>query len=142
MKNLVSTSSVSTLQVLQVLSDRTSVNILNAVAENVTNSGNIRELLGLTSKEYYVRYSRLLKSGLIKRKNTRLILTSFGQLTYQALVKIAKAFRHSRELVIIDTIKSIAGMPRNEQKDLINNLNLDDEIKNYFLKHAQDSSSN
>jgi len=142
MKNLLSTSSVSTLQVLQVLSDRTSVNILNAVAENVTNSGSIRELLGLTSKEYYVRYSRLLKSGLIKRKNTRLILTSFGQLTYQALVKIAKAFRHSRELVIIDTIKSIAGMPRNEQKDLINNLNLDDEIKNYFLKHAQDSSSN
>ena len=129
MKNLLSTSSVSTLQVLQVLSDRTSVNILNAVAENVTNSGSIRELLGLTSKEYYVRYSRLLKSGLIKRKNTRLILTSFGQLTYQALVKIAKAFRHSRELVIIDTIKSIAGMPRNEQKDLINNLNLDDEIK-------------
>ena len=142
MKNLLSTSSVSTLQVLQVLSDRTSVNILNAVAENVTNSGSIRELLGLTSKEYYVRYSRLLKSGLIKRKNTRLILTSFGQLTYQALVKIAKAFRHSRELVIIHTIKSIAGMPRNEQKDLINNLNLDDEIKNYFLKHAQDSSSN
>ena|SRR6476620_770947 len=137
MKNLLSTSSVSTLQVLQVLSDRTSVNILNAVAENVTNSGSIRELLGLTSKEYYVRYSRLLKSGLIKRKNTRLILTSFGQLTYQALVKIAKAFRHSRELVIIDTIKSIAGMPRNEQKDLINNLNLDDEIKK-----AQDSFSN
>ena len=106
------------------------------MAENVTNSGSIRELLGLTSKEYYVRYSRLLKSGLIKRKNTRLILTSFGQLTYQALVKIAKAFRHSRELVIIDTIKSIAGMPRNEQKDLINNLNLDDEIKK-----AQDSFS-
>ena len=134
--------SPSAVQVLQVLSDRASVDIMNAVAENVSDSGNIRELLGLTSKEYYFRYSRLLKSGLIKRKNTKLILTSFGQLIYQALVKIANAFRHSRELVIIDTIKSIAGMPRNEQKDLINNLNLDDEIKNYFLKHAQDSSSN
>ena len=115
-----------------MLSDRTSVDIMNAVAENVSDSGNIRELLGLTSKEYYVRYSRLLKTGIIKRKNAKLTLTSFGQLIYQALLKIATAFRHSRELMMIDAIKSIAGMPHNEQKDLIDDLNLDDEIKKLF----------
>ena len=55
--------SPSAVQVLQVLSDRASVDIMNAVAENVSDSGNIRELLGLTSKEYYMRHSRLLKTG-------------------------------------------------------------------------------
>ena len=142
MKNLRSQSPVSNLLVLQLLTDRTTIDILNAVAAKVTSSNDIKELLGLTPKQYYVRRSRLMEAGIIKRTRAKFTLTSFGQLTYQALVKIAKAFRHSRELVIIDTIKSIAGMPRNEQKDLINNLNLDDEIKNYFLKHAQDSSSN
>jgi DNA-binding transcriptional ArsR family regulator len=129
MKNL---DSPSPVQVLQVLSDPTSVDIMNAVAENVSDSGNIRELLGLTSKQYYMRYSRLLKIGIIKRKNARLTLTSFGQLIYQALLKIATAFRHSRELIMIDAIKSTAGMPHNEQKDLIDNLILDDEIKKLF----------
>ena len=129
MKNF---DSPSPVQVLQVLSDRTSVDIINAVAENVSDSGNIRELLGLTTKEYYIRRSRLLKTGIIKQKNAKLTLTSFGQLIYQALLKIATAFRHSRELIMIDAIKSIAGMPHNEQKDLIDKLILDDEIKKLF----------
>lgn len=129
MKNV---DSPSPVQVLQVLSDRTSIDIMNAVAENVRDSGNIRKLLGLTSKEYYMRYSRLLKTGIIKRKNAKVILTSFGQLIYQALLTIAIAFRHSRELIMIDAIKPIAGMPHNEQKDLIDNLILDDKIKKLF----------
>jgi predicted transcriptional regulator len=129
MKNIYSPSPV---QVLQILSDRSSVDIMNAVAENVSNSGNIRALLGLTSKQYYIRHSRLLKTGIIKRKNAKLTLTSFGQLIYQALLKVATAFRHSRELKMIDVIKSTVGMPHNEQKDLIDNLILDDEIKKLF----------
>jgi predicted transcriptional regulator len=132
MKNLHAPSTVSTLQVLDVLSDRTSVDIMNAVAEKVTSPDNIRELLGLTTKQYYVRYSRLLKTGIIKRKHAKLTLSSFGQLIYKALLIIASAFRHSRELTMIDAIKSIAGMPDNEQKDLIDNLNLDAEIKELF----------
>ena len=132
MKNLCSPSPVSTLQSLHVLSDRTSVDIVNAVAENVTSSGNIRELLGLTSKQYYNRLSRLRKTGIIKRKDAKLTLTAFGQLIYHALLKIATAFRHSRELIMIDAIKSIARMPHNEQKDLIDKLILDAEIKKLF----------
>ena len=62
MKNTQSATPVSTLQLLDVLSDRTSIDIMNAIAENVTSSHNIRELLGLTSKEYYIRHSRLLKN--------------------------------------------------------------------------------
>ena len=124
--------SPSPVQVLQVLSDSTSIDIMNAVAESVATSGNIRELLRLTSKEYYMRYSRLLKTGLIKRKDAKLTLTSFGQLIYHALLKIAVASRYSRELRMIDTIESIAGMPHNEQESLIDKLILDDEIKKLF----------
>jgi predicted transcriptional regulator len=127
-----SATPVSTLQVLDVLSDRMSLHIINVIAEKFTSTHNIRELLGLTSKEYYMRHSRLLKTGIIKRNDAKLTLTSFGQLIYRALLKIATAFRHYHELIIIDAIKSSAEMPHNELKDLIDKVIHDAEIKNLF----------
>jgi predicted transcriptional regulator len=80
MKNLHAGSSVSTLQVLDVLSDRISIDILNAIAEKVTTSDNIMQLLGISAKQFYMRHSDLLKTGLINRRKNVLTLTSFGQL--------------------------------------------------------------
>jgi predicted transcriptional regulator len=132
MKKLKSVGTVSTLQVLDVFSDRISFDIMNAISEKVTSSDNIRDLLGLTRKQYYARHSRLLKKGLIKRKDTKLTLTSFGQLIYQALLKIAIAYRHSLELRTIDVVKSTAGIPNDEIKNLIDKLVLDAGIKKLF----------
>ena len=129
MKNLHAGSYVSTLQVLGVLSDRISVDIFNAIAEKVTTSDNIIQLLGVSSKQYYTRYSDLLKTGLIKRRHSVLTLTCFGRLIYHALLIIATACRHSSELIMIDAVKSTAGIPDNEQKDLIDKLICDPRIK-------------
>jgi hypothetical protein len=88
MKNLQAISSVSTLQVLEVLSDRTSVDIFNAIAENVTTSDNIIQLLDISAKQFYSRHSDLLKTGLIRRRNNVLFVTSFGRLIYHSLLII------------------------------------------------------
>jgi predicted transcriptional regulator len=128
MKNL-QASSVSTLQVLEILSDRTSVDIFNAIAENVTTSDNIIQLLDISAKQFYTRHSDLLKTGLIRRRNNVLIVTSFGRLIYHSLLIIATACRHSSELIMIDAVKSTSGMPDNEQKDLIDKLICDPRIK-------------
>ena len=132
MSKLKSAGTVSTLQVLDVFSDRISFDIMNAISEKVTTSDNITDLLGLTRKRYYTRHSRLLKKGLIKRKDTKLTLTSFGQLIYQALLKIAIAHRHSLELRTIDAVKSTAGIPDHEIKNLIDKLVLDAGIRKLF----------
>jgi len=129
MKNLQAGSSVSTLQVLDVLSDRISVDIFNAIGEKVTASDNIIQLLDISSRQYYTRYSDLLRTGLIKRTHSVLTLTCFGQLIYHSLLIIATACRHSSELIMIDAVKSTSGMPDNEQKDLIDKLILDPRIK-------------
>jgi predicted transcriptional regulator len=129
MKNLQAGSSVSTLQVLDVLSDRISVDIFIAIGEKVTASDNIIQLLDISSRQYYTRYSDLLRTGLIKRRHSVLTLTCFGQLIYHSLLIIATAFRHSSELIMIDAVKSTSGMPDNEQKDLIDKLICDPRIK-------------
>ena len=68
MKNL---KSVSSLQVLDVLSDRISIDIFNAIAEKVTTSDNITQLLGISQKQYYTRFTKLSETGLIQRKSGR-----------------------------------------------------------------------
>ena len=129
MKNIQAGSSVSTLRVLDVLSDRISIDIFNAIAEKVTTSDNIIQLLDISAKQFYTRHSDLLKTGLIRRRNNVLILTSFGRLIYHSLLIIATACRHSSELIMVDAVKSTAGIPDNEQKDLVDTLIRDPIIK-------------
>ena|SRR5580765_7178293 len=108
MKNLQSGRSVSTstLQVLEVLSDRISVGIFNSIAEKVTTTDNLVQLLGVTARQYYTRQSYLMKTGLIQRRHGVLTLTSFGYLIYRALLIIASACRHY-SLVIEDEMNII-----------------------------------
>jgi predicted transcriptional regulator len=129
MKNVQAGSSVSPLQVLDVLSDRISVDMFSAIAEEVNTSDNIIQLLGVTGKQYYARHSDLLKTGLIKRRHSELTLTSFGRLIYQALLIIATACKYSSELMMIDAVNSTAGIPDNERKDVIDKLISDPRIK-------------
>ena len=134
MKNVRAGSSVSTLtlQVLDVLSDRISVDIFTTITEEVNTSENIRQLLGVTAKQYYTRQSYLMKTGLIERRHSVLTLTTFGRLIYHSLLIIASASTQSSELMIIDEVKSTDGIPAKEQKEIIDNLILDDEIKKLF----------
>ena len=120
---------VSKLQVLKVISDQISIDIVTAISNNVTNSDNIMQILNLTRKKYYSRCSRLLNIGLVGKQNGEIMLTSFGRLVYNAQLKIANAFSHSSQLRMIDAIKSHSGLSEDQQKIIIDKL-LDDSLKN------------
>ena len=115
-------AAISSLHVLETISDQISMNILNAIAKDVTNSENLMQLLNLTHKQYYNRSSRLLNIGLIRRKNREFYLTSFGRLVHHSQLKIASALKHSSELRMIDVLKSDSGMSEDQQKSLIDKL--------------------
>ena len=120
---------VSKLQVLKVISDQISIDIVAAISNNVTNSDNIMQLLDLTRKQYSSRCSRLSNIGLVSKQNGEMMLTSFGRIVYNAQLKIANAFSHSSQLRIIDAIKSHSGLSEDQQKIIIDKL-LDDSLKN------------
>ena len=95
------------------------------------------QILDITPKQDDSRSSRLLKIGIISRKNGDIILTSFGQLVYKAQSKIATAFSHSSELRMIDVIKSHSGMSDDEQKRIIDKILEDSELKNLGLREKE-----
>ena len=56
-------------------------------------------MAGLTRKQYYVRISRLMDAGLIKRYNGKYSLTSLGMVVYSSLMTISNALDHHPNLV-------------------------------------------
>lgn len=122
-------SKVSNLDVLEAISDHLCMDILTAIFNKVTNPDDLMQILNIGYKEYYSRSSRLARLGLIGRKNGGIILTSFGRVVYNAQLKIANAFSYSSELTMIDAIRSHSGMPEDEQKEIIDKIIKDSELK-------------
>lgn len=120
---------VSKLQVLKVISDQITIDIVTAISNNVTNSDNIMQILDLTRKQYSSRCSRLSNIGLVSKKNGEMMLTSFGRIVYNAQLKIANAFSHSSQLRMVDAIKSHSGMSEDQQKIIIDRLLDDSQLK-------------
>ena len=109
------------------------MDIITTISNGVTNPENLMQVLDLTRKQYYARSSRLLKIGILSRKNGEVFLTSFGRIVYKAQSKIAVAFSHSSELRMIDAIKSHSGMSEVEQEKLIDKLLDGSELKNLVV---------
>lgn len=112
----------STVDVLLAISDKLSIDIITSISNHVTKPDDLMRILKITPKQYYSRSSRLLKIGLVSRRNSDIILTSLGRLVYKAQSKIATAFSHISELTMIDAIKSYSGTSEVEQKRIIDKL--------------------
>jgi predicted transcriptional regulator len=74
--------------VLEAISDEASLELFKLIAITNGTSKAIRSNIKITRKQYYSRLSKLLQSGLIKRKNSRYCLTTFGMIIYQVHKKI------------------------------------------------------
>ncbi|MFI5423599.1 MAG: hypothetical protein ACHQXG_02300 [Nitrososphaerales archaeon] len=119
MKRKAKTSSqTSNSDVLKAISDHLCMDIITAIFNRVTKPDDLERILDISHKQYYSRSCRLTRLGLISRKNGEMILTSFGKVVYNAMLKIANAFSHSSELTMIDAIRSHAEMPEVEQKKI------------------------
>jgi predicted transcriptional regulator len=120
--------SISKLKVLQLISDKITIDILTAISNNVNNPRNLRQVLDLSERQYYDRISGLMNMGLVHRKSGKVFITSFGQIVYKAQLKIAIAFTHSSDLRMIDLIKSHSGISEVQQQSLIDKILVDSEI--------------
>ena len=81
---------VSVAEILDAICDDKSLKLFNAIATKGGNSGDLSIQLKLSRKEYYSRMSRLMKTGMVKRKNGRHYLTAFGKVVYDAQATIKK----------------------------------------------------
>lgn len=87
----------------------------------------------LIRKQYYSRMSKLIKSGLIKRKQGKHTLTAFGKVVYDAQMKIENAANNYWNLKAIDSHEDSNDLPSEERKKLIDQLIDNQEIKDIII---------
>jgi len=127
---------VSVVEILEAISDVKSLKLFNTIATKGGNSEDLSVQLKLSRKEYYSRMSRLMKTGMVKRKNGKHFLTAFGKVVYDAQVTIRKAVESYWKLKAIDSIDLSDEITVKERDKLIQTLLDDVEIREILSKHA------
>lgn len=127
---------VSVVEILEAISDVKSLKLFNTIATKGGNSEDLSVQLKLSRKEYYSRMSRLMKTGMVKRKNGKHFLTAFGKVIYNAQVTVKKAVESYWKLKAIDSIDLSDEITVKERDKLIQTLVDDVEIREILSKHV------
>ena len=127
---------VSVVEILEAISDVKSLKLFNSIATKGGNSEDLSVQLKLSRKEYYSRMSRLMKTGMVKRKNGKHFLTAFGKVIYDAQVTVKKAVESYWKLKAIDSIYLSDEITVKERDKLIQTLVDHVEIREILSKHA------
>ncbi|MGB8102335.1 MAG: hypothetical protein WCE96_11735 [Nitrososphaeraceae archaeon] len=123
------------MEILEAISDVKSLKLFNTIATKGGNSEDLSVQLRLSRKEYYSRMSRLMKTGMVKRKNGKHFLTAFGKIVYDAQVTVKKAVESYWKLKAIDSIDLSDEITVKERDKLIHTLLDDVEIREILSKH-------
>ena len=109
-------------KVLKSVSDDESIELFRSIATMNCDSISLRSKTKMTRKQYYSRMSRLMKAGLIKRKNGKHTLPTFGKVIYNTHITIENAINNYWKLKAIDSLEMSNDLPMEERKKLIDNL--------------------
>lgn len=122
---------ISIVDILKSISDDKGLILFNTIAlANGESEIQIRRM-GLTSKQFYSRISKLTKADLIKRKYGRYSLTVLGRVVYDAHTTIGKALMYYWKLKAIESIETSPSvkLPKDDLAKLVDTLIDNQQIK-------------
>ncbi len=124
----------SVSSVLRTIADDKSLDLFATVALEKIDSKNLKNKTKLTRKQYYSRLARMTRAGLVRRKNGKYILTTFGKIVYECQLTIANALNNYWKLKAIDSLETSNELPKEEQQKLIETLLDNQELKEILVK--------
>ena len=114
--------------VLDAVSNDASLELFKLIALTNGSSELLRSKMRITRKQYYSRLYRLVRCGLVKRKDDIYFLTALGRVLYEAQATIESALINYWRIKVVDSLE--VGIPKVEQKRVIETLIKDQQIKN------------
>ena len=131
----------NTAAVLKTIADDKSLELFSIVALEKSDSRNLRSKMRLTRKQYYSRLSRMTKTGLVRRKNGKYVLTTFGKIVFESKVTIENALNNYWKLKAIDSLETSNEVPKEEQQKLIETLLDNEDIRGILVKTGSAEAS-
>ena len=132
-KQLVLCKSPQIADVINAISDDKALTIFNTVALSAGKTDLLISTLGLTRKQFYSKMERLIKHGLLVRRNGRYYLTVLGKVVYELQSILGVALDNYWKLKAIDSLQTPAGLPDFELNKLIDSLLENTVLKNIVL---------
>jgi DNA-binding Lrp family transcriptional regulator len=127
-------------KVFDSLSDNVSLGLFTTIAHESINSVALRNKVKITRKQYYSRLSKMVKAGLIKRNNGKLVITAFGKIVNKVKETVEDASSNQWKLRAIDSIEYSDELPGEERRQLleslIDNKQLREILSTYQAKKA------
>ncbi|MGI8834370.1 MAG: hypothetical protein ACR2IS_17260 [Nitrososphaeraceae archaeon] len=125
---------ISVAEILDAICDPKSLKLFEAIYAKGLNSEDLSVQLKLSRKEFYSRMSRLIKLGMVKRKNKKHFFTAFGKVVYDGHITIKKAAENDYKLRAIDSMDLSSEITKYERSKLIDSLLDDKKIKEIILR--------
>ena len=124
----------SLANVFNSLSDEQSVLLFTTIAMRSIDSTELRSKISISPKQYYSRLSRMVRVGLIKRRNGKLIVTTFGKIVYD-LQKVAQdACNIQWKLKVLDSVEASDVLPKEERLKLLDSLIENTQLREILLQ--------
>jgi len=117
-------------QILGVLSDKRSRELLGLISIDKSHSLELQKKVHLSKKEFYSRTGKMLRIGLIKRKKGHFAITTMGRATLQLLMELGKVMEMNWKFRAIDAIDQTAGLRSEARLELIHSILGDSSIEN------------
>ena len=125
---------ISVAEILDAICDPKSLKLFETISVKGLNSEDLSVQLKLSRKEFYSRMSRLIRLGIVKRKNKKHFLTAFGKVVYDGHITIKKAAENDYKLRAIDSMNLSSDITKYERSKLIDSLLDDKKIKEILLR--------
>lgn len=120
--------------VLRAIADDKSLELFKTIAQGTIDSENLKSKTKLTRKQYYSRLSRMTKTGLVRKKSGKYLLTAFGKIVHDAQTTVDNALISYWKLKAIDSLEMSNELPKEEQRKLIDALLDNQELKGILVK--------
>ena len=121
--------------ILQTISDKKALYLFETIAVVKPSSDILIAKTQLTRKQYYSRMSNLMKRGLVKRKNRKYTLTSFGKVVYDIHIIIEKVItNYYWKLKAFDLVEvTNSGLSNEEHNKILDALIDNENIKQLII---------
>jgi DNA-binding HxlR family transcriptional regulator len=122
--------------ILYALSDDNSILLLRTIAHGRSDSTEVlMAKTKLSPKQYYSRMAKLMKIGLIKRRNKKHSLTAIGKIVYSILMILEEMLLSEWKLKVIDSLEMSNELSKKERDKAINSLIDVKQLKNILGKN-------
>lgn len=124
----------SLVDVLEAISDGKSLEIFKEIAKGTVESEILKEKVGITKKQYYMRTRQFLNTGLVSRVKGKFSLTNFGVIIYHAQLIMEAGVNNYWKLKAIDSIQDSGQIGEHERLKLVKTILNDDVIENILVR--------